>query len=176
MPAVRGERDDPGRGQPEDRHAVDGAERVAEPGVGAGADPLVSMGMFGARWPVVAQAISAGWVLLYFVTGRGVLKFQVRNFRLNAGMCANICAGIALLHHDVGQQRLPLHPDQPTAHLRRLPGDHSLGHHLPPADGVLHPHHRPLPATSRSSATTTATAASIGSNGPWKSPSWRPPP
>jgi putative MATE family efflux protein len=50
-------------------------------------------GMFGAALAtVLAQAVSAGWVLLYFVTGRSLLKFHVRNFRLNAGVCANICA------------------------------------------------------------------------------------
>jgi putative MATE family efflux protein len=50
-------------------------------------------GMFGAALAtVLAQAISAAWVLLYFLSGRGVLRFRAGNFRLKAGVCRKICA------------------------------------------------------------------------------------
>jgi putative MATE family efflux protein len=41
---------------------------------------------------VVSQAVSAVWVILYFVAGGSVLKFHVRNFRLDARVCAAIFA------------------------------------------------------------------------------------
>jgi putative MATE family efflux protein len=41
---------------------------------------------------VLAQAATAAWVLLYFLGGTSVLRFRVRNLRLERAICANIVA------------------------------------------------------------------------------------
>ena len=60
-------------------------------------DPIF---LFGFGWgmrgaaaaTVIAQAVSAVWVVSYFLGGRSLLKFQVRNLRLRWAICASILA------------------------------------------------------------------------------------
>ncbi len=55
--------------------------------------------IFGFHWgmkgaalaTVLSQAVSAAWVLAYFLSGTSVLRFHARNFRLDWSICAGIC-------------------------------------------------------------------------------------
>jgi putative MATE family efflux protein len=50
-------------------------------------------GMFGAALAtVLSQAVSAAWMLLHFLAGKSVLRFHLRNFRLNRAICTSIFA------------------------------------------------------------------------------------
>jgi len=61
---------------------------------------LAPIFIFGFHWgmkgaalaTVLSQAVSAVWVLAYFLSGASVLRFHARNFRLHWSICVGICA------------------------------------------------------------------------------------
>ena len=100
---------------------------------------LAPIFIFGFRWgmqgaalaTVISQAVSAVWVVAYFLGGASVLRFHVRNLRPRwPRLRPHLRDRLAAVRHATRRQRAAGHFEPPAAHLRRRSGDRGDGHHL----------------------------------------------